>query len=94
MVAQDACTAVAFSLSPGNCHDAPEGEALLQTLNPPFFHCPLIMDRAYEGDSLRKMALDLGFSPVVPPKSNRLKPWSYDKNFTKNEMKLNDCLGD
>ena len=26
-----------------------------------------------------ELALDLGFSPVVPPKSNRLEPWEYDK---------------
>jgi transposase len=37
------------------------------------------MDRAYEGDETRQLALDLGFTPVVPPKSNRLTPWEYDK---------------
>lgn len=37
------------------------------------------MDRAYEGDETRQLALDLGFTPVVPPKSNRLSPWEYDK---------------
>jgi hypothetical protein len=30
------------------------------------------MDRAYEGDETRQWALDLGYVPVVPPKSNRL----------------------
>ena len=38
----------------------------------------LIMDRAYEGDETRQLALDLGFTPVVPPKQNRLDPWEYD----------------
>ena len=37
------------------------------------------MDRAYEGNETRQLALDLGFIPVVPPKSNRLEPWEYDK---------------
>jgi transposase len=37
------------------------------------------MDRAYEGDETRQLALDLGFVPVVPPKSNRLTPWEYDR---------------
>ena len=37
------------------------------------------MDRAYEGDETRQLALALGFSPVVPPKSNRLSPWEYDR---------------
>lgn len=27
----------------------------------------LLMDRAYEGDETRQLALDLGFIPVVPP---------------------------
>jgi transposase len=40
---------------------------------------PLIMDRAYEGDETRQLALGLGYVPVVPPKSNRLDPWEYDK---------------
>ena len=36
------------------------------------------MDRAYEGDATRHLALDLGWTPVVPPKSNRITPWEYD----------------
>ena len=39
----------------------------------------LLMDRAYEGDETRQLALDLGFVPVVPPKCNRLSPWEYDR---------------
>lgn len=41
------------------------------------------MDRAYEGDETRQLALDLGYTPVVPPKSNRLTPWEYDKEMYK-----------
>ena len=37
------------------------------------------MDRAYEGDQTRQLALDLGYIPVVPPKTNRLSPWEYDQ---------------
>jgi transposase len=43
----------------------------------------LIMDRAYEGDETRQLALSLGFQPVVPPKSNRIDPWEYDKEMYK-----------
>ncbi len=39
---------------------------------------PLVMDRAYEGDETRQLALDLGPEPVVPPKANRLVKWNYD----------------
>ena len=41
----------------------------------------LVMDRAYEGDETRQLALDLGFEPVVPPKENRLHPWEYDREM-------------
>ena len=43
----------------------------------------LVMDRAYEDNETRQLALELGFSPVVPPKSNRLDPWEYDRELYK-----------
>ena len=41
------------------------------------------MDRAYEGNETRQLALDLGFIPVVPPKTNRMEPWEYDREMYK-----------
>jgi len=70
---------VAFSLSPGQDHDAPAGRELLRTLESPEPGLGLVMDRAYEGDETRQLVLDLGFTPVVPPKNNRLSPWEYDR---------------
>jgi hypothetical protein len=49
----------------------------------------LIMDRAYEGLDTRQLALDLGFDPVVPPKSIRIEPWEYDRAMYKGAMKWN-----
>ena len=72
-----------FALSAGNCGDAPEGRALLQqrgTVDRPVY---LLMDRAYEGDETRALAVGLGYIPVVPPKSNRKNPWDYDKQLYK-----------
>jgi transposase len=37
------------------------------------------MDRAYEGDATRQLVVELGYVPVVPPKHNRLTPWTYDR---------------
>src|SRR6476619_6094265 len=79
MVAADARTAITFSLSPGQAHDAPEGRALLSRLGAPNRPLHLIMDRAYEGNETRQLALDLGFIPVVPPMSTRVEPWEYDR---------------
>ena len=39
------------------------------------------MDRAYEGNETRQLALELGFIPVVPPLSTRIEPWDYDKEM-------------
>lgn len=79
MVAADARTAITFSLSPGQRHDAPEGRQLLRTLKPAESTVSMIMDRAYEGDETRQLVLELGFTPVVPPKQNRVNPWEYDR---------------
>src|SRR5580698_11095732 len=78
MVAANARTAITFALSPGNAHDAPEGRELLRDLGP-IPGLPLLMDRAYEGDETRQLVLELDMVPVVPPKSNRVDPWRYDK---------------
>ena len=83
MVAASDRDGVSFSLSAGNCGDAPEGRALLQQLGPVDHSVYLLMDRAYEGDETRALAMELGYTPVVPPKSNRTNPWSYDKQLYK-----------
>ena len=70
-----------FSLSAGNCGDGPEGRALLRQLGPTDHPVYLLMDRAYEGDETRALAVELGYIPVVPPKSNRKNPWDYDKQL-------------
>jgi transposase len=83
MVAANADTPIVFSLSPGQAGDAPEGRKLLQAEGKTGEPCFLIMDRAYEGDETRELAESLGCLPVVPPKSNRLEPWSYDRELYK-----------
>jgi transposase len=88
MVTASDCSAVAFSLSPGNAHDGPEGRALLDIVE----RCPeqkfLLMDRAYEGDDTRAKVSEKGFSPVVPPKSNRTDPWQYDEEMYKQRNEI------
>ena len=74
-------TAITFSLSPGQAHDAPEGRKLLQRLGAQPHQPCLIMDRAYEGNETRQLALDLGFTPVVPPLKTRRDPWVYNREM-------------
>ncbi len=79
LVAADARTALTFALSPGQAHDAPEGRTRLQRFGKQPRPIPLVMDRAYEGDETRQLAVELGYIPVVPPKDNRRTPWDYDR---------------
>jgi transposase len=88
MVAANARTAVTFALSPGQAHDAVEGRKLLANLGKPSWPIHLLMDKAYEGDETRQLALDLGYEPVVPPKSNRIEPWKYNREMYKRRNEI------
>ena len=91
LVAGDDRTVLTFGLSPGEAADGPEGRKLLKSWeNKPKTLAHLIMDKAYEGDETRQLVLDLGLDPVVPPKSNRLEPWEYDRELyrKRNEVEL------
>ena len=48
----------------------------------------LLMDRAYEGNETRQLALALGFLPVVPPLSTRVAPWEYDREMYKRRNEI------
>ena len=79
LVAAHARCALNFALSPGQAGDAPQGRELLRAGGPAPAGCHLIMDRAYEGDETRQLAEKMGYILVVPPKTNRLCPWEYDR---------------
>jgi transposase len=49
---------------------------------------PLLMDKAYEDNLTRQLVLDLGIVPVVPPKSNRIEPWEYDRALYKKRNEI------
>ena len=68
-----------LALSPGQAADAAAGRELLERHGPRGDGPALLMDRAYEDDATRGLALALGWRPVVPPKRNRRRPWRYDR---------------
>ena len=80
MATTSAKFALEFIISAGNCHDAPEGRKLLEDIYSDHNHY-LVMDKAYEDDATRALAVKQGFIPVFPPKSNRKEPWDYDKGI-------------
>ena len=82
MASASAKYAIIFRLSAGNKHDAPEGRKLIEGFYSKDKH-RLLMDKAYEDDETRELAVKQGFVPVVPPKINRKNPWEYDKELYK-----------
>ena len=50
------------------------------------------MDRAYEGNETRQLALALGFMPVVPPLSARVHPWAYDREMCQRRNEMSERL--
>jgi len=95
IVAADARTAIIYALSPGQDHDAPHGRELLKKMGPPKkekkgkqLQLFLVADRAYEGNETRQLALALGYTPVIPPKSNRRDPWDYKTDIYKRRNEI------
>jgi transposase len=93
MVAANARTAITFALSPGQASDSVEGRELLGGIGPLSEPLYLIMDRAYEDNETRQLALNFGFIPVVPPKSNRLEPWQYDRAMYRKRNEIERLFG-
>ena len=88
MVAASDRDVVTLSLSAGQASDGPQGRRLLKSMGATSREVFLLMDRAYEGNATRSLAFALGFIPVVPPKSNRLVPWDYDKGLYKHRNQV------
>jgi len=74
LVSTSAKYAMIFRLSAGNKHDAPEGRKLIESFYSEDNHY-LLIDRAYEDDTARELAVKQGFIPGVPPKRNRKGVW-------------------
>ncbi len=54
---------------------------MLESLGPTSRPIQLLMDRGYEGNETRQLALDRGFIPVVPPLKTRIEPWETDREM-------------
>ncbi len=81
-VVADETLPIVRRLSPGSCHDDPEGQLLMEQIPKHLWSGKsLLMDKAYEGNDYRNKAKSCGMQPVVPPKSNRKELWDYDKEL-------------
>ena len=75
-------------MSGGEAHDVPVGRLLLETVGKQKATVPVLMDRAYSDFKTRYTAWDLHFKAVVPPKSNTVGKWEYDKELYKRRNEI------
>ena len=72
---------------PRQAHDAPEGRKLLRRLGRQRAARPWSWTEPTRAET-RQLALDLGFTPVVPPLKTRREPWLYDRQIYKRRNEI------
>jgi len=65
-----------FVLTEGQAHDITQARELLEGIDPQ----AVIADKAFDADHLRQHIAQRGAKAVIPPRSNRNAPASYDKH--------------
>lgn len=80
---------VQIELSPGNMHDAPMAELLLNDLPK---GADVLADRGYDADWIRELIEDQGCTAVIPPKSNRRDDIAFSKRKYKKRNLVERCI--
>lgn len=70
---------VRLLFGPGQRNDITQAHALIEG----FEADAIIADKGYDANHLREAVVNCGAQPVIPPKSNRRTPLSYDKALYK-----------
>ena len=78
-----------IELSPGQVHDAPMAELLLQDLPK---GTSLLADRGYDADWIRDMIKDQDCTHVIPPKSNRIENVPFSKRKYRKRNLVERCI--
>jgi transposase len=74
-------------LTAGQCHDAPQAEALIEG----YATQALIADKGYDSGPLIDVIEASGVEAIIPPRSNRKEQREYDKHLYK-ERHLVECF--
>ena len=78
-----------IELSPGQMHDTPMAELLLQDLPK---GTSLLADRGYDADWIRELIEDQDCTPVIPPKSNRINDIPFSKRKYRKRNLVERCV--
>jgi len=94
IAATDENTAVAFEVVPGQDHDAPHLEPLLDRAVERVPQLDeVVADKAYAGSPQIDACVDRNLFPQVPNKSNAVDPRPYDKTAYKERNKVERLIG-
>ena len=80
---------VQIELSPGNMHDAPMAERLLNDLPK---GADVLADRGYDADWIRELIEGQGCIAVIPPKSNRRGNIPFSKRKYRKRNLVERCI--
>jgi len=76
-------------LSGGQAHDCPPAQRLIRRSKAAK---KLLGDRAYDSAELRQWLDERGTKPVIPNKSNRKQPYSFDKRSYKQRHRIENAF--
>ena len=68
-----------FTVTPGQHSDYTQAEDLLEDINGEY----VIADKGYDSDHIVDKVRSMGAEAVIPPRSNRLRPRTYDHELYK-----------
>jgi hypothetical protein len=79
VTAADSDTALAVDVVPGQAHDAPLLERMVDRTTARTQGVDDVGgDKAFDADALRSDLIDRNICPVIPNKGNRVDPWPFD----------------
>jgi transposase len=94
IAATDESTAVAFDVVPGQAHDAPHLEALLDQVEERLPNMDeVVADRAYAGAPQIDACVNRDLFPQVPNKANAVEPRPFDQRAYRERNKIERLIG-
>jgi len=80
---------IAILLTGGEAHDCPLAERLIRRVKPPKH---MLGDKAYDSAELREELDERGTRPVIPNRSNRKQPFSFNKRLYKLRWRIESAF--
>ena len=94
LTAADEDTAIALDVVPGQAHDAPQLEAILdQTKARVPDMKEVVGDKGFDGEPQRRACTDRGATRVIPHKSNSKRPGRLNKKAYRERNKIERLFG-